>query len=97
MAKTKSKKVQPKGPNKGPKSGQDPLKPAVDAFGGGDYITARRLLREKMADPELSTTQKEVAGGLIDAMGMDRGTLLVGIACVLLLTIVILGTVFTQP
>ncbi len=78
-------------------SAADPLKPAIDAFAQGDYIEARRKLDEKTKDPELSDAQREAAKSLITAMGIEKGTLLVGLACLVLLLTVIVITTFSQP
>ncbi len=79
------------------KGGPDPLKPAIDAFAKGDYIEARRKLDEKTKDPELSDAQREAAKSLISAMGIEKGTLMVGLACLVLLLTVIVVTTFSQP
>ncbi|MEM7678263.1 MAG: hypothetical protein AAF449_19910 [Myxococcota bacterium] len=75
----------------------DPLQPGVAAFESGDYALARRLLSARADDPELSESQRQQARDMIDATRLERGTLLVGLACVALFLFAVVFTALKQP
>lgn len=74
-----------------------PLAIARRLFGIGDIVAARRELRAKANDASLPETDRALARELADATRIDRGALFVGLACVGLLTLVVLVTALKQP
>lgn len=96
MAKAKKKKAKSDGA-KAKGTSRGPLQPALDTFAGGDYVAARRMFEGALADPELSEENRHVAKTLLQSIGIDRGTLYVGLACVGLYLLAILVAVLKQP
>ena len=74
-----------------------PLAPAIETFGRGDYVTARRMFDEALNDSDLSAENRQVAKALKGSLGFDKGTLLVGLACIGLYLLVILVAILKQP
>lgn len=91
MARSKKKK------DASSKGSNDPLQAGVAAFESGDYVQARLLLSERADDPELSESQRQQARDMIDATWIERGTLLVGLACAALFLFAVVFTAFKQP
>ncbi len=75
----------------------DPLHPGVEAFDAGDYVQARRQLAPLADDPELSEAQRQQARDTIAATRLERGAVLVGLACIMLFAIAVIFTAFKQP
>ena len=96
----KKRKSQAKAESKGGKRAaalSGPLAPAIDMFSRGDYVSARRMFDEALADSELSAENRQVAKALRGSLGLDLGTLYVGIACIGLYLLVILVAILKQP
>ena len=74
-----------------------PLAPAIETFSRGDYVSARRRFDEALEDKELSEENRQVAKALRGALGLDLGTLYVGLACIGLYLLVILVAILKQP
>lgn len=75
----------------------DPLHPGITAFDAGDYIATRRELIPRSGDPELSEAQRQQARDTVAATRFERGTVLVGLACMALFVIAVVFTSFKQP
>lgn len=75
----------------------DPLEPGLTAFDEGDYVEARRLLSVPGDDPDLSESQRQQARDMKAATQLERGALLVGLACIGLFLIAVLLTSLKQP
>lgn len=73
------------------------LEAGIEVFKKGDYARARNILGEKANDTLLSDGAREQARGLIAATRIERGTLLVGLACIGLFVLVIIVTAVMQP
>lgn len=73
------------------------LQDAIGVFAKGDYARARNMLVEKANDTNLSEGAKEQARELIAATRIERGTLYVGLACIVLFILVVLVTSAMQP
>ena len=95
--KRKSAKAEPKEKSKRSAALSGPLAPAIDTFARGDYVTARRLFDEALGDRELSEENRQVAKALKASLGLDKGTVLVGLACIGLYLLVILVAILKQP
>lgn len=78
-------------------SSADPLLPGVEAFDAGDYAEARRRLAPLADDPELSEAQRQQARDTVAATRLERGAVLVGLACIMLFAIAVIFTAFKQP
>jgi hypothetical protein len=74
-----------------------PLAIARQLFGIGDIVAARRELTAKAEDARLSEGDRQLARELADATRIDRGALVVGLACIGLLLLVVLVTGLKQP
>ncbi len=90
-------KGEPKGKNKRSATLSGPLAPAIDTFARGDYVAARQLFDEALADSDLSEENRQVARALKSSLGFDKGTLLVGLACIGLYLLVIFIAILKQP
>ena len=75
----------------------DPLEAGIKAFDAGDYVEARRLLSANAQDSDLSESQRQLAQDMADATRIERGALLVGLACIALFLVAVLFTSFKQP
>ena len=74
-----------------------PLASAIELFSKGDYVEARRMFDDALKDSDLSEENRQVAKALRGSLGLDKHTLLVGLACVGLFLLVILVAVLKQP
>jgi hypothetical protein len=93
MAKGKSR---PKSEDAG-QPAKDPLVPALDAFSRGDYPAARRLFAERVAAEEASESERTLARRLTAATWLERGALMVALACLGLYALVIAVAALKQP
>lgn len=95
MAKTGKKKASTATPAESAPKG-DPLETAFALLAEGDYARAKVILREKGSDAQLPDGVRAEARERLEAVSIERGTLWVGLACVGLLVLVILVTVFSM-
>jgi hypothetical protein len=93
----KKRKSAAKGETKRSAALSGPLAPAIDTFSRGDYVSARRMFDEAMQDKELSEENRQVAKALRASLGIDKTTLLTGLACIGLYLLVILVAILKQP
>jgi hypothetical protein len=76
---------------------QKELDAATAVFARGDYARARVMLEAKANDASLSEGAKEEARSLIAATRIEKGTLMVGLACIALFVLVVIVTAILQP
>lgn len=74
-----------------------PLAIARRLFAKGDIVAARRELGARAEDPSRPESDRALARELASATRIDRGALLVGLACAGLLLLVVLVTALKQP
>lgn len=75
----------------------DPLAEPMRAFVRGDYPRARAGFAAVLEDPEVTGSERETAGELLEATRVDRLTLGVGLACLALFGVAALLTALVQP
>jgi hypothetical protein len=73
------------------------LDPGLRAFSRGDYVEARAELEPVTRDQEVSESRRAEAQRWIEATRVDRGTLLVGLACIALFVLVVIFAILKQP
>ena len=66
--------------------------PGKTAFLAGDFSTARGLLAQRAEDPNLSEAQRVEARKLLSAVVLDKGLVLVGLACLGLFAVAALSS-----
>jgi hypothetical protein len=93
----KKRKSQAKGESKKSAALAGPLSGAIETFSRGDYVKARRMFDDALADKDLSEENRQVANALKSSLGFDKSTLLTGLACIGLYLLVILVAILKQP
>jgi len=73
------------------------LEPGLTALARGDYVQVRAQFAPVAEDPEVSESRRAEARRWIAATRVDRGTLLVGLACLGLFVLVIVVAILKQP
>lgn len=76
---------------------RDPLADAKAAFVAGDYVTARQRFDLLKTDETLAEAERATAAEYAGATRVDRVTLWVGLACVVLAVVAVTLTALVQP